>query len=258
MDTAQLGHEIYTAERDAVPVSTPSDRFPELDPAGAYEVQEQYAQLRKTEDGAALVGRKIGCTSAAIQELFGIDTPDYGQIFDDMVVESGDRIEHGRLIAPMVEPEITFVLGRELRGPGVTANDVLGATHVLLPTLEIIDSRVRDWRIEFVDTVADNGSSARCVFGAELSFSAGRDLAAETVVLVEDGDARYVGDGAAVLGHPANSVAWLANTLAAYGQSLRSGDYVLSGSMTRATPAVPGRTYHASFDSLGTVSCRFD
>lgn len=254
---AAIGREIYQAERKAVAFEPLSERYPALDPPAAYAVQEEYVRLR-TEDGARLIGRKIGCTSRAIQELFGIDTPDYGHLFDDMVVPDGGAIATSELIAPMVEPEIAFVLGEDLRGPGLTAEDVLRATVNVLPALEIIDSRIRDWRIVFADTVADNGSSARCVFGAPLAYDGSFDLVAERVRLLRDGAEFDAGDGAAVLGHPATSVAWLANAIAAYGSALRAGDYVLSGSMTRAAPVRPGETYVAAFDTLGSVSCRFE
>lgn len=250
-----LGTEIYQAERDARALRPLTERHHGLDPAAAYRIQEHYAQLRLA-DGARLIGRKIGCTSAAIQELFGIDTPDFGQIFDDMVIDADEPIAIDRLIRPMVEPEIAFTLAADLRGPDLTAADVLAATHSVAPAIEIIDSRIEDWRIEFVDTVADNGSSALCVVGEPRRLG-DRDLVAEQVALSEDGDVLYRGDGAAVLGHPAAAVAWLANVLAEYDRDLPAGAVVLSGSMTRATPAVRGRRYQAAFSTLGTISCRF-
>lgn len=251
----RLGAEIYQAERDATALRPLSARHPGLDPAAAYRVQEHYARLR-TAGGARLVGRKIGCTSPAIQELFGIDTPDFGQLFDDMVVGMGAPIPIDQLIAPMVEPEIGFLLAADVRGPNATVSGVLAATDRVVPAIEIIDSRIEDWRIEFVDTVADNGSSARFVVGPPVALN-GRDLAGEQVELAEDGSELHRGDGAAVLGHPAAAVAWLADVLAGYGQHLPAGSLVLSGSMTRAVPAVRGRSYRAAFTSLGTVSCRF-
>jgi 2-keto-4-pentenoate hydratase len=257
---AELGWLIYHAERSGIAQQPLSERYPDLDPASAYAVQEEYAGLR-VGAGARLVGRKIGCTSAAIQQLFGIDTPDYGQLFDDMVVPDGGEVDTGTLIAPMVEPELTFLLGADLKGPGVTAADVLAATVSVAPSLEVIDSRIVDWRIAFVDTVADNGSSARCVFGPAVPLddvvARGVDLAAERVRLCRDGEELFTGVGADVLGHPCESVAWLANALAGYDRWLRAGDKVMSGSMTSAAPARSGETYQAVFDSFGTVSCRF-
>ena len=257
---AALGREIYQAERTATPGEPLTRRYADLTPRAAYAVQESYVRLR-TEAGAQAVGRKIGCTSSAIQEFFGIDTPDYGHLFDDMRVPDGGVVEAAALIAPMVEPEIAFVLGADLRGPDATAADALAVATAVAPALEIIDSRIRDWRIEFADTVADNGSSARYVVGPWVDLARvladGIDLAAERVRLCADGTEFDTGTGAAVLGHPAASVAWLANALSAYGQHLRAGDVVLSGSMTRAAPARAGGTYEATFTSFGSVSCRF-
>ena len=257
---AALGREIYQAERAASAREPLTKRYADLTPASAYAVQESYAGLR-VGAGARVIGRKIGCTSRAIQEFFGIDTPDYGHLFDDMLVSDGGSVDAASLIAPMVEPELAFVLGADLRGPGVTVSDVLAVTTAVAPALEIIDSRIRDWDIAFADTVADNGSSARCVFGHPVDYSRvvaeRRDLTAERVRLCAGGTTFDEGTGAAVLGHPAAAVAWLANALADYGHGLRADDFVLSGSITRAVPARAGETYEAVFSTFGTVSCRF-
>jgi 2-keto-4-pentenoate hydratase len=252
---ADLGAEIFAAERGRTTIEPLHRRIPDLSPANAYAIQQSYARLRR-DGGAILVGRKIGCTSAAIQELFGIDTPDYGQLFDDMLIADNGTVRADELIAPMVEPEIAFRLGTDVCGPGLTADDVLAATSAVMPAIEIIDSRVRDWKIEFVDTVADNGSSARFVLGPQLPYDPGMDLAGEGVWLTHDGHRLHHGTGADVLGHPANAVAWLGNALAEFGHQLQAGHWVLSGSMTTAVPAVPGRRYTAEFDTLGTVTCR--
>jgi 2-keto-4-pentenoate hydratase len=173
-----------------------------------------------------------------------------------MVLADGDDIILADLVAPMVEPEIAFRLGQPLTGPGITAADVLAATGSVCPALEIIDSRITDWRITFNDTVADNGSSARCVFGPEQPLRADTDLSAEIVRLTENGTELARGPATAALGHPATAVAWLANALAEFGAGLRAGDLVLSGSLTRATPLQPGCQYTATFQDLGSVSCR--
>lgn len=249
-----LGREIFDAELTARAGAPLSSRF-RLDPRSAYAIQEAYARLRLRD--SRLVGRKIGCTSAAIQELFGIDTPDYGQLFADMAVPDGGQISVAWLIQPMVEAEIAFMLRDDLRGPGVTADDALAATAEVAPALEIIDSRITDWRIEFVDTVADNGSSARFVVGPWTTYHDGLDLAAEPVELRRGGELVDCATGAAVLGHPAAAVAWLANALAEYGHGLRAGDLVLSGSMTKAARVTAGQEYVAVFGTLGSVSCRF-
>jgi 2-keto-4-pentenoate hydratase len=251
----KLARELYAAERAATSVPPLSERHPGLTATDAYAIQEGYADLRRAR-GARLVGRKIGATSQAIQDLFGIDTPDYGHIFEDMCIEDGGAVRREALIQPMVEPELAFVLDRELRGPGVTRTDVLAAIQSVVPCLEVIDSRIDDWRIAFVDTVADNGSSARCVFGDEREADS-LDLAAVEGELYRNGElvARATGD--AVLGHPADAVAWLANALGTYSRSLREGDYVLSGSFTTAVPAQAGDSFEASFSGFGPVSCHF-
>lgn len=251
-----LGRELYLAERNRTPRAPLSDEYDDLNVATAYAIQEAYADLRLA-DGARLVGRKIGATSEAIQELFDIDTPDFGQIFDDMVVPDGGTVRTDELILPRVEPEVAFVLDRPLAGPGVTADDVLAATREVMACLEIIDSRIADWRIRFVDTVADNGSSARCVFGSAPRPVGGLDLAAERVTLLRDGEEVATATGEAVLGHPAASVAWLANALGGLDRRLGAGEYVLSGSMTTASSASAGERYEAVFETLGRVSCRF-
>jgi 2-keto-4-pentenoate hydratase len=253
-EATRLAEEIFDAERAARPLEPLSARRPDLTSRDAYAVQQAYAELR-AQNGARLVGRKIGATSRAIQELFDIDTPDYGHIFDDMVVEGGG-IERARLIQPLVEPELAFILDRDLRGPGVTRADVLGATRTIIPCLEIIDSRIADWKIAFVDTVADNGSSARCVFGEAVAFD-GRDLSAVEAVMSKNGEEVGRAAGAAVLGHPAESVAWLANVLGELGSGLRAEEYVLSGSFMTAIRGERGDSFDAVFSDLGSVFCHF-
>lgn len=253
---AALGDQLYELERDARSRPPLVKDHLDLDLPAAYAIQERYA-ARRQEHGARLVGRKIGATSRAIQDLFSIDTPDFGHVFDDMVIPDGGDVPSSELVQPRVEPEIAFVLGSELKGPGVSRQDVLDATDVVLPCLEIIDSRIDDWDIAFYDTVADNGSSARCVFGSPRVPVGGRDLAAVEVELTQNGEVVARADGTAVLGHPAESVAWLANALGELDATLREGEYVLSGSMTSALRATRGDHFQARFTDLGSASCRF-
>jgi 2-keto-4-pentenoate hydratase len=251
----QLGQEIFQAERDARAVAPLSSRFEGLDARDAYAIQAEYARLRVAA-GATLIGRKIGATSEAIQQQLGVGIPDYGHLFDDMVIADGGSVDLSDLVAPMVEPEIAFRLDRPLTGPALTPDDVLAASTAVCPALEIIDSRITDWQIAFVDTVADNGSSARCVFGPEQKLLPDMDLSAEFVRVSQDGAEVAQGPATAVLGHPAAAVAWLANALAEFGAGLRAGDLVLSGSLTKATRLQPGSEYTAVFLNLGSVSCR--
>lgn len=258
MDSTQveeLARELYDAGRVAAALAPISERHPEATPADAYVIQEKWAALR-TQDGATEVGRKIGCTSKAIQDLFGIDTPDYGRIFDDMMIEDGGAISRSSLILPMVECELAFGLGHDLAGPGVTRADALSAIERVFPCLEIIDSRIDAWRIRFVDTVADNGSSGCCVLGQPTEPD-GVDLAAVAGTLRKNGTVLDTATGAAVLGHPAEAVAWLANAIGEFGGTLRAGQYVLSGSFMTADRAEAGDRYEAEFAGIGAVSCHF-
>jgi len=254
---AKIAEDLLLAERRAVAVEPPSRRHPTLTAVDAYAIQEEYATLRRSE-GATLVGRKIGCTSKAVQELFGIDQPDYGHVFDEMLVANGGDIARDTLIDPMAEPEIAFVLRAGLRGPGVTIADVLAATESVAPCIEVevIDSRIAGWEIQFVDTVADNGSSARAVIGDPRPPD-GLALEKLEVDFRRNGETVARAKGDAVLGHPAAAVAWLANALAAFGRSLEPAQTVLSGSITTAVRAVSGDVFEASFEGLGSVSCRF-
>lgn len=253
---ADLGRELYDAELASTVVPKISVRHPDLDGDEAYAVQEVYAGLKRAA-GHTLIGRKIGLTSKAMQELFGISTPDYGHIFDDMVVRSGATVPMSELIQPMVEVEVCFLLGRDLAGPAITRDDVMEATEAVLPCIEIIDSRIVDWAFSFVDTVSDNGSSARCVFSDERVKPGDVDLTAVKVELFQNGEFVNSGVGSDVMGHPAEGVVWLANALGKYGHSLSAGDFVLSGAIAKAVPAKAGDNFQARISDLGTVECAF-
>jgi len=252
----ELGRRLFDAERSRSTLPPLTDTYPDMSVADAYAVQLEYARLRR-RGGAVLVGHKVGATSRAIQELFDIDIPDYGHLFDDMRCDPAVPIAIDELIQPLVEPEIAFVLGDGLRGPGITASDVIEAASGVVACLEVIDSRIESWRIRLADTVADNGSSARFVVGSEI-VPITTDLAAEAVVFERSGDIVGEGTGAAVLGHPAEAAAWLANALGSFGVAMAPGSFVLSGSITSAVPARRGDRFAARFATLGTVSCTMD
>lgn len=222
----------------------------------AYAVQQHYAATR-VEGGARIVGRKVGATNPVIQRLFNVNEPDYGVLFDDMLLDDGAVLETAELIQPRVEPEIAFLLDRDLPGPNVTAATVLLSTAALVPCFEIIDSRITAWDITINETVADNGSSARCVLGAALVAPHSVDLRLTGVVLERNGRVADTGAGAAALGHPAVAVAWLANRLHRYSDRLRAGDVVLPGALTTAVPVEAGDYFEAHFAGMGRVSCRF-
>jgi 2-keto-4-pentenoate hydratase len=190
-----------------------------------------------------------------MQEMLGVDEPDYGHLYADRVHETGTTIDPSALIAPRIEPEIAFVLGSELSGPRVTAEDVLAATDHVVPALEVIDSRIADWKIKLVDTIADNASCASVVLGSRRTAPADVDLAA-AVELQVDGGTVQQGTGAAVLDHPARAVAWLANALGGFGDGLEAGHVVMPGSLTAAIPLEPETVVTADFGLLGVVQAR--
>ena len=258
MDDAQLreiADRLHSAERDRVAISPPSAGA-SLTVADAYRIQTINVE-RRLAAGRRIVGGKVGLTSLAMQKMMGVNEPDFGHLFDDMILQSGAECAVGVLMLPRVEPEIAFVLARELRGPGVTRDDVLAATEYVTPALEIIDTRIRDWKITLADTIADNASSGRVVLGEEKTAPHRHDLASIAMKLEKNGVVVEQGVGSAVLGHPAEPVAWLANKFAEFGQSLAAGSVVIPGALCRAVPVSPGDAIAASFGPLGSVSVRF-
>lgn len=251
-----LGRDVYDAERSRSVMRPLTDLHPNMTLEDAYTIQQEYARLRM-DDGAKLVGHKIGATSRAIQELFSIDTPDFGHLFDDMLRSESEPIRLDDLIQPLVEPEIAFVLGEDMTGPGVEPGDVVDAASGVVPCLEIIDSRITDWKIRLADTVADNGSSSRFVVGSTSVSATDTDLASEAVSFERSGEIVGSGTGADVFGHPAKAAAWLVNALGRFGITVEKGATVLSGSITTAVAARPGDVFKATFSTIGTVECRF-
>ncbi|MFC6873057.1 2-keto-4-pentenoate hydratase [Halobellus marinus] len=247
----ELAENLYTALRSQSPIDRLTAEH-DLTMADAYDVQTRLIE-RRLDDGAEIVGHKIGLTSDGIQEQLGVDEPDFGRLLDTMFVE-GREIPGEDLIEPRVEPEIGFLLEEPLEPP-VTYLDVLDATGSVLPVVEVIDSRVADWDIRIQDTIADNASSALYVAG-ERTTPADTDLSLEGVKLYKNGTLESSGVGAAVLDHPARSVAWLANTLADLDEKLEAGHLVLSGSLTPAVDLAPGDVISVEFTSLGTVNAR--
>ncbi|WP_225827195.1 2-keto-4-pentenoate hydratase [Streptomyces naphthomycinicus] len=253
VEAAQLLRE---AERRTAPVEPLSTTWPDLDLADAYAVQQDNI-ARRLAAGATVIGHKAGLTSAPMRQLLGANEPDFGHLLDDMAHRDGATVRAARYCDPRIEPEICFRLARPLRGPGVTTADVLAATGAVAPALEIVDSRIRDWRITLVDTVADNASSAGLVCGPWTPMEHTPDLAAVSVDLLVDGSQVATGNGKEVLGHPATAVAWLANTLAAFGRELDAGHVILPGAMTTAPFIGTGQKAAAHFGALGSVSVSF-
>jgi len=252
----ELAEELWRAWLDREAVEPLTDRHPELDIEDAYAIQTAVVEHR-IADGAKPVGRKVGLTARPMQELLGVDEPDYGVLLDDMVVEDGDEIPLDALLQPRVEAELAFVLARDLAGPGVTTANALDTVAGVLPAIEVVDSRIAGWRIKLVDTVADNASSGMVVLGGRLRPVADLDLRLVGVVVSRNGAVVDTGAGAAALGNPARCVAWLANRLARFGAGLRAGDVVLPGAVHAMVPVRPEDVFRAEFAYLGAVTARF-
>jgi 2-oxo-hept-3-ene-1,7-dioate hydratase len=214
-------------------------------------------------DGRSIRGRKIGLTSRAMQLASQITEPDYAPLMDDMFFANGSEIPLQRFIAPRVEVEFAFVLGRALRGPGATIFDVLAAADYVCPAIEIIDARIEQFdrhtkaMRKVYDTISDNAANAGIITGGRPVKPDAVDLRWAGAMLFKNGVIEETGLGAAVLGHPAMGVAWLADKIAAHDEQLNAGDVVLAGSFTRPTGARAGDTFHADYGTLGTVSLRF-
>ncbi|WP_245585585.1 2-keto-4-pentenoate hydratase [Pseudonocardia asaccharolytica] len=251
-----LADELWTADQTATPVAPLTDRHPDLDIQDAYAIQTINIE-RRTAAGQRVVGRKVGLTSRPMQAMLGVDEPDFGVLTDAMVVEDGDLIPIARLVQPRVEAELAFVMERDLAGPGVTAANALTAIAGALPAVEIVDSRVADWKIKLVDTVADNASSGLLVLGGRMRRVEELDLRLLGVAVSRHGELIHTGAGAAALGNPARCVAWLANKLGSFGAELRAGDVVLPGAVHAMEPVRPGDVFRAEFAHLGAVTVRF-
>jgi 2-keto-4-pentenoate hydratase len=250
-----IAERLERAERDRIAIDPPAASRA-ITAEDAYRIQLINVE-RRLANGRRIIGRKIGLTSIAMQKMLGVNEPDFGHLFDDMMLMSGGECRVDMLLAPWVEPEIAFVLARELRGPGITRQDVLSAADYVTPALEIIDSRIRDWKITLADTIADNASSARVVLGEHKTKPAMLDLAVVAMTLKKNGATVELGLGSAVLGHPAEPVAWLANKLAEFGQALAAGSVIIPGALSRAVPVEAGDLVVASFQGLGSVNVSF-
>lgn len=246
---------LMEAERAAVPVTQLSRTWPDITIDDAYAISSEVAR-RKIQAGAKLIGHKIGLTSKAMQRSSKIDEPDYGHLFDYMLIENGAKIEHARFCVPRVEMELTFILKHELKGPGVGLVDVLRATEYVVPSIEIIDARVQNPRTIF-DTVADNGAGAGIVLGGRPVAPDAVDLRWVAGALYRNGEIEETGVACGVLGHPALGIAWLANKVGRFGTSLKPGHMMLSGSFVTPVWAQHGDTLQADFGPLGSVAVRF-
>ncbi len=251
-----LGDELYTALTSQQTIEPLSTRHPDLTIEDAYAIQ-QHMLARRIAQGERVIGKKIGVTSEAVMNMLGVFQPDFGWLTDGMVYNEGEAIPASSLIQPKAEGEIAFLLKKTLKGPGVTAADVIAATQGVMTCFEIVDSRIRDWKIKIQDTVADNASCGVFVLGDRLVDPRDVDLGTCGMVLEKNGEIVATGAGAAALGHPANAVAWLANTLGALGIALEAGEVILSGSLAAMVPVKAGDNLRVTIGGIGSCSVRF-
>ncbi|MFI8308165.1 2-oxo-hept-4-ene-1,7-dioate hydratase [Streptomyces sp. NPDC085927] len=259
LDSAQrqaIADELAEATRTRTPIPLISARYPEMEVEDSYAVQNLWAD-RQTAAGRRVVGRKIGLTSKAMQAATGITEPDYGVVFDDMVLENGCEIPWERYTHPRIEVELAFKLNADLDGPGCTVFDVLSATEYVVPALEILDSHIELKGRTIVDTISDNAAMGAMVVGGNPVKPDSVDLRWIGALLYRNQTVEETGLAAGVLNHPASGVHWLANKLARHGSGLKAGDLVLAGSFTRPVHVQKGDTFLADYGPLGTITCTF-
>ncbi len=251
----RISSELVEAEQERKPLTSAASRYPELTQDDAYAVQ--FATLEKRiSDGARVIGAKAAFTSKTTQQPYGVSEPVVGLLLDTITLSDGANVEFSALIEPRIEAEIAFVLGEDLRGPGVDATRALAATAGVRPALEIVDCRFAGWKVTATDVAADSACGARVVLGGSILPVADMNLRLLGVVMEKNGEVMSTGAGAAALGNPVEVVAWLANKLAGFGRGLHKGDTVITGCLVRAEPFVRGDSFTASFDRLGSVSAR--
>lgn len=249
---------LYHALRTRTTVRPLIAQDPGLTIDDAYAISLAFLR-RRLDDGERVIGKKIGVTSRAVQDMLGVHQPDFGFLTDRMQVADGATVDIAAagLIQPRAEAEIGFILNKDLRGPGVTEADVLDATEAICACFEIVDSRITDWRIGIVDTVADNASCGVFVLGEDRIDPRGLDLPALHARVWKNGQPLSEGVGAAVQGSPLTAVAWLANTLGAYGVPFEAGEIILSGSLVPLEPARPGDRFDMELSGVGRASVAF-
>jgi 2-keto-4-pentenoate hydratase len=252
----EAAEALRAAEESRVAIPPLVQTYPGIDVVDAYEIQLRNIR-RRVRDSNPVLGHKVGLSSLAMQQMMGVDEPDYGHLLADMLQSEDVPVEASRYLLPRVEVEVGFVLGDDLPGEGCTVDDVLRATEYVVPAIELIDSRIADWKIGLCDTIADNASSAGLVLGKERRKPDELDLTAINATLSRNGEQVATGRSDAVLGNPAIAVAWLAEKVASFGVRLEAGHVVLPGSCTRAYDVKAGDSVVATFSGLGSVSVSF-
>lgn len=258
----EIAQTLREAQFGGQPCAPPTALVPELGVADAYAIQRLNVAHRVECEGlwgrpARRVGYKIGLTSRAVQQWLGVYEPDFGELLDDMVVADGGTANLARLLQPRAEAEVAFVLGKPLKGPGLVAAQVMAATDFVLPAIEIVDSRIADWKISYVDTIADNASSGMLVLGNQPRRLSEVDLGLCGMALRKNGALASSGAGAACMGNPVNAVVWLANKLGEFGVGLEAGQVILSGALGPVVAVEKGDWLEAEIRGLGRVGVRF-
>jgi 2-keto-4-pentenoate hydratase len=254
-DATAMAAALYQARRTGIPISPLTTERPGMTMADGYRVQrELVARLRA--DGERVVGYKLGLTSAPMQKMLGVDSPDFAPVLSSHLLDDGAEVAVEQFIAPRLEAEIALVLGADLGGPDCTIIDVAAALRGAVPALEIVDSRIADWKIALADTVADLASSGAIVLGPTVTPADDLDLRVVGMVFSRDGEVIATGAGAAALGNPLHAVAWLANTLHPLGERLSAGQFVMTGALHAAVDIAAGENYRADFGRLGPVGLR--
>jgi len=250
-----LGEALYAARRSGVPIEPLTDSHQGMSMLEAYQVQRDLVR-RLLADGDRVVGYKLGLTSGPMQRMLGVDSPDFAPVLASHVHADGAQVAAADFIHPRVEAEIALVLGSDLAGPDCTALDVARALAGAAAAIEIVDSRIAGWRIKLADTIADLASSGAIVLGSAVTPLDGIDLRLAGMVFTRDGEVIATGAGAAALGSPLHATAWLVRTLAGLGESLRAGQFIMTGALHAAVDIGPGQRYRAEIDRLGPVSLR--
>ncbi|MGL4859845.1 MAG: 2-oxopent-4-enoate hydratase [Enterobacteriaceae bacterium] len=254
----QYGEALFAAWRDKKAIAPLTDSVADLTINDAYRIQQEMVALRLKSSGEHIIGKKIGVTSKVVMEMLNVHQPDFGMLTSGMVYGDGATIRADSLIAPRAEGELAFILKRDLTGPGITLADVIAATEFVLPCFEIVDSRIADWKIRIQDTVADNASSGVFVLGDAAISPHAVELPLVGMSLHKNGEIVATGAGAAVMNHPGNAVAWLANMLGTMEVGLKAGEVILSGSLAAMVPVKAGDNLSIALGGVGSASVRFE